>query len=93
MGSYEDKGIIGVFGDRLNLSLKDQASMLPCFSTLFRSFGDRLHLSLKDQFSIEVLCHNPPLLCLPDHTLPVLNHDQTDHNTKPMEHWCIVTVA
>ena len=36
-------------------------------------------------FSIEVLCHNPPLSGLPDHALPVLNHDQTDHNTKPME--------
>ena len=44
-------------------------------------------------FSIEVLCHNPRLPGLPDHALPVLNHDQTDHNTKPMEHWCIATVA
>ena len=43
-------------------------------------------------FSIEVLHHNPPLPGLPDHTLPVLNHDRIDHNTKPMEHWCIATV-
>ena len=38
------------------------------------------------EFSIKVLCHNPPLPDLLDHTLPVLNHDQTDHNTKPMAH-------
>ena len=31
-----------------------------------------------------------PLPGLPDHALPVLNHDRTDHNTKPMEHWCTV---
>ena len=37
--------------------------------------------------------HNPPLAGLPVHALPILNHDQTDHNTKPMEHWCIATVA
>ena len=29
-----------------------------------------------------VLRHNPPLPGVPDHALPVLNHDQTDHNTK-----------
>ena len=40
-----------------------------------------------------MLCHNPPLLGLPDHALPVLNHDRTDHITKSMEHWCMATVA
>ena len=39
------------------------------------------------QFAIEVLCHNPP--GLPDHVLPVLNHDRIDQNAKSMEHWCI----
>ena len=34
------------------------------------------------EFSIEVLRHNPPLPGLPDHALPVLNHDRTDHNKK-----------
>ena len=38
-----------------------------------------------------VLCH--PLPGLPDHALPVMNQDRTDHNTKPMEQWCIATVA
>ena len=45
------------------------------------------------EFASVVLCHNPPSPGLPDHTLPVLNHDRTGHNTKPMEHWCIATVA
>ena len=40
-----------------------------------------------------VLCHNPPLPGLPDHALSVLNHEQTDLNTKPMENWCIATVT
>ena len=44
-------------------------------------------------FASEVLCHNPLLPGLPDHALPVLNHNQTDHNTKPMENWRIATVA
>ena len=38
-------------------------------------------------------CQNPPLPGLLVHALPVLNHDWTDHNTAPMEHWCIATVA
>ena len=29
-----------------------------------------------------VLCRDHPLPGLPDHTLHVLNHDRTDHNTK-----------
>ena len=29
----------------------------------------------------KVISHNPPLLSLPDHALPVLNHDRTDYNT------------
>ena len=37
--------------------------------------------------------HNPPLPGLPAHALPALNHDRTDHNTKPMGHWCIATVV
>ena len=50
-----------------------------------------------------VLCHNPPLPGSPDHALPVLNHDRTDHthtHTHPPPHththngcWCIATVA
>ena len=44
-------------------------------------------------FASKVLRHNPPLPGLPDHALPILNHDRTDHNTKPMEHWCIATVT
>ena len=30
-------------------------------------------------FTSAVLCHNPPLPGLPDHTLPLLNHDQTQN--------------
>ena len=37
--------------------------------------------------------HNPPLPGLPVHALPVLNLDRTNHNTNPMEHWCIATVV
>ena len=44
-------------------------------------------------FAGEVLRNNPPLPDLPYHALPVLNKDRTDHNTKPMEHSCIATVA
>ena len=35
-------------------------------------------------FAREVLCHNDNLLLpdLPDHVLPVLTHDRTDHNSK-----------
>ena len=36
---------------------------------------------------------SPPLTGLPNHALPVLNHNQTDHNTKLMDPWCIATVA
>ena len=42
------------------------------------------------KFADKVIRHNPPLPGLPVHALPVLNHDWTDHNTKPMEHWCIL---
>ena len=38
-------------------------------------------------FASAVSCHNPPLSVLLDHALPVLNHNRTDHNTKPMQHW------
>ena len=31
-------------------------------------------------FASEVLCHDPPLPGLPDHPLPVLNHNWTDHH-------------
>ena len=41
----------------------------------------------------KVLYNNPLLSGLPDHASPVLNYDQTDHNTEPKEHWCIATVA
>ena len=41
----------------------------------------------------KVIRHNPPLPCPPIHALPVLNHDRINHNTNPMEHWCIATVA
>ena len=44
-------------------------------------------------FADNVIRHNPLLPCIPVHTLPVLNHDRIDHNTKPMEHWCIATVV
>ena len=40
-----------------------------------------------------MLCHNLPSPGLPDHAFPILNHDQTNHNMKPMEHWCIATVV
>ena len=49
--------------------------------------------SYESQLVEKVTRHNPPLTGLPVHALPVLNHDRTDHNTKPMEHWCIATVA
>ena len=32
-------------------------------------------------------CHRPPKTGRLDDALPVLNHDRTDHNTHPMEHW------
>ena len=35
------------------------------------------------KFASEVLCNNPPLPGIPDHALPVLNHDRPDRNTKP----------
>ena len=44
-------------------------------------------------FADKVIRHNPPLLGLPVHDLPVLHHDQTDHDTKPMKHWSTATVA
>ena len=44
-------------------------------------------------FSINVLPQNPPLSGLLDHAFPVLNHDQTDCNTKPVEYWCMARVA
>ena len=50
-------------------------------------------LSERALFTDKVIHHNPPLPGLPVHTLPILNHNRTDHNTKPMEHWCIATVA
>ena len=42
-------------------------------------------------FTDKVIHHNPLLPGLPVHPLPDLNHDQTDHNTKPMEHYCIIS--
>ena len=59
---------------------------------IFKTFGKRFE-KMTCLFTSEVSCHNPPLPGLLDHALPVLNHDQTDHNTKPMEHWCIATVS
>ena len=44
-------------------------------------------------FADKVIRHNLQLPGLPVHALPVLNHDWTNHNTNPMEHWCIATVA
>ena len=41
----------------------------------------------------KVTRHYPPLQGPPVYALPVLNQDRTDHNTKPMEHLCIATVA
>ena len=38
------------------------------------------------QFASKVLCNHPPLPGLPDHALPVLNHNQTDPKTKTMVH-------
>ena len=38
------------------------------------------------QFADKVIRHNPPLPGLPV-LEPDMNHDRTDHNTKPMEHW------
>ena len=53
----------------------------------------KFNVSIMTEFANEVLCHNPPLPGLPDHTLPLLNHDRTDHKTKPIEHRCTATVA
>ena len=44
-------------------------------------------------FADKVICRNPPLPGELVHALPDLNHNQTNHNTKLMEHWCIATVA
>ena len=38
-------------------------------------------------FTDKVILHNPHLQGLPVHTLLVLNHDQINHNTRPMEYW------
>ena len=38
------------------------------------------------KWTIEVLHHNPLVLGLLDHNFPVLIHNQTDHNTEPVEH-------
>ena len=51
---------------------------------------DALHGAV---FADKVTRHNTPLPGLQLHTLPDLNHDRTDHNTKPMKHWCIARVA
>ena len=44
-------------------------------------------------FTDKVMRHNPLLPGLLVHTLPVLNYDRTNHNTKPMEHLCIAIIA
>ena len=44
-------------------------------------------------YADKVKHHNPVLPGLLVQVLPVLNHDRTDHNTKPMEHWCIATAT
>ena len=67
-----------------------------------------LNLILKKDFKLDVIFVKKkyyPLICWqrwyliivrwgpPVHTLTVLNHDRTNHNTKPMEQWCIPRVA
>ena len=49
--------------------------------------NDILHVRVAALFGVQnlfarvVSCHNSRLLDLPDHALPALNHDPTDHNT------------
>ena len=43
------------------------------------------------KFANKVICQYPPLPGQTVHALPVLNHDRTDHHTKPVEYWCIAT--
>ena len=38
------------------------------------------------EFADKVMRHNPLLPGQTIHGLPVLNHDQTDHHTKRMDH-------
>ena len=62
-----------------------------------------LNLILKKDFKLDVIFVKKKILSTnlltkvqwgpPVHTLTVLNHDRTNHNTKPMEQWCIPTVA
>ena len=59
--------------------------LFPCFCvqrTRFETSSSPLM-----QFADKVICHNPPLPGLLVHALPDLNHDQTDHNPKPMKQW------
>ena len=44
-------------------------------------------------FASVVLCHNPLLPGLQDHDIHSTCLGSRSDNTKPMEHWCIVTVA
>ena len=71
---------------------------IPLFLEIQNPHGYHSMLHLKTQ-SCGCMCVNirwqsdtslPGLLA---HALPVLNHDQTNHYTKLMVHWCIATVA
>ena len=42
-------------------------------------FISSVSFTILNLFAHKVICHNPPFLRL---------QDQTDHYTKPMEHWC-----
>ena len=61
----------------------------PIHSSSLQVYKTKVHQIFTDK----VIRHNPPLPGLTIHALPVLNHNPTDHNTKPMEYWCIATVA
>ena len=43
-------------------------------------------------YADKVICHNPPLPGLLVQASPVLNHNQTDHKRKQMEHRCKATI-
>ena len=62
---------------------------------LFFIFASCHPLSLHSKVFADIVIHHIPL-CYQVYwvmPIPVLNHDQTDHNTNPVEHWCIATAA
>ena len=82
----------------LFVSVSCQGEYLSCKSRKFKKLcsnleGKSLQALVPRKYSLKVIRHKPPLPGLLVHALPDLNHNRIDDNTKPMEHWCIATVA